>query len=223
VGEGHFDGLMNYPLRGNIFNFVNQNDSAKEYADKIEGLLKLYPMENDHAMYNLLGSHDVERLWNNLDGNLNRLKLAYLILFAFPGIPAIYYGDEIGITGGSDPDCRKVFSWQPQSWNLELREWVKKLIAMRKDLEALKRGDYQRLHEEDRCLAYLRAWGEQRVIVGVNASREIREFQLDAASLGVPDGLECSDLVDRGTCRVENGRLTLRLEPVSGSLFRISS
>jgi cyclomaltodextrinase len=215
--------LMNYPLRGNIFSFVNQNDSAKEYADKIEGLLKLYPMENVHAMYNLLGSHDVERLWNNLDGNLNRLKLAFLILFAFPGIPAIYYGDEIGITGGSDPDCRKVFSWQPQSWNLELREWVKKLIVMRKDLEALKRGDYQRLHEEDRCLAYLRAWGEQRVIVGVNASREIREFQLDAASLGVPDGLECSDLVDRGTCRVENGRLTLRLEPVSGSLFRISS
>jgi len=223
VGEGHFDGLMNYPLRGNIFGFVNQKLSAREYADKIEALLNLYPFENMQAMYNLLGSHDVDRLWNNLEGNLNRLKLAFLMLMTFPGIPAIYYGDETGISGGKDPDCRKVFSWQPESWNQELREYVKKLIATRKSLEVLKRGDYQRLHEEDRCLAYLRTYNDQRIVVGLNASREKREFNLDVTAFGLPGTLDCPDLIDNNACRLENGNLTLSLQPVSGSLFRISS
>lgn len=203
------------------FNFVNQKTSGKEAADKLQWLLTFYPVENEHAMYNLLGSHDVDRVWNMLGGDLNRLKLAYLMLFSLPGIPALYYGDEIGISGGRDPDCRKAFTWQLESWNKEMREWVKKLIVIRKGQDVLKRGDYQRLYEDDRFLAFMRVWNDQRVIVGLNASREIREFKLDMASFGIPAGMNWCDLLGNGTSRVEDGQLIIHLQPISGSLYQV--
>lgn len=223
AGESHFDGLMNYPLREAVFDFVNQKVTARESADKLHSLLSLYPIENVHAMYNLLGSHDVDRVWNMLGGDLNRLKLAYLMLFSLPGVPAVYYGDEIGISGGKDPDCRKAFTWQPESWNKELREWVKKLIAIRKSQEVLKRGDYRRLYEDDRFQAFMRVWNDQHMIVGLNASREIREFRLDMASFGIPSGTNWCDLLGNGTSRVEDGQLVIHLQPISGSLYQICS
>jgi cyclomaltodextrinase len=222
VGESHFDGLMNYPLRTMILDFVNQKSSAKDYADKLERLLTCYPAENEYAMYNLLGSHDVDRLWNSLGGDVNRIKLAYLVLFTLLGIPAVYYGDEIGLTGGKDPDCRKAFIWQTERWNHEMHDWVKKLTAIRKEQDVLKRGDYQRLHEEDRCLAFIRTNQDQRLIGIINASRDFRILHLDLAKYGITEGTSWNDLLGSDNWRVENGKLTIRQQPVSGSLLRIS-
>ncbi|MGB8253602.1 MAG: glycoside hydrolase family 13 protein, partial [Anaerolineaceae bacterium] len=222
VGEGHFDGLMNYPLREAIFSFMNQRSSAAEYASKLESLLDRYPMDNVYAMYNLSGSHDVDRLWTSMGGDIKRIKLVFLALFSFPGIPAVYYGDEIGMSGGKDPDCRKAFIWQSERWNQELREWVKKLIAVRKSQDALKKGDFQRLHEEDRFMVFMRKLHDRQIIVVQNASREIREVGLDAVRYGLRDGSVFSDLLGSETWRVENGLLTIRIQPVSGSFLTIS-
>ncbi|MGA9397337.1 MAG: glycoside hydrolase family 13 protein [Anaerolineaceae bacterium] len=222
VGEGHFDGLMNYPLREAIFSFMNQRSSAAEYASKLESLLGRYPMDNVYAMYNLSGSHDVDRLWTSMGGDIKRIKLVFLALFSFPGIPAVYYGDEIGMSGGKDPDCRKAFIWQSERWNQELREWVKKLIAVRKSQDALKKGDFQRLHEEDRFMVFMRKLHDRQIIVVQNASREIREVSLDAVRYGLGDGSVFSDLLGSETWRVENGLLTIRIQPVSGSFLTIS-
>jgi len=222
VGEGHFDGLMNYPLREVIINFMNQRSSAVEYAGKLESLLNHYPMDNVYAMYNLSGSHDVDRIWTSMGGDIKRIKLAFLALFSFPGIPAVYYGDEIGMSGGKDPDCRKAFIWQSERWNQELREWVKKLTAMHKSQDALKKGDFQRLHEEDRFMVFMRKFHDQQIIVTQNASRDIREVSLDAARYGLRDGSVLNDLLGSETWRVENGQLTIRIQPVSGSFLTVS-
>ncbi|MBN2256918.1 MAG: glycoside hydrolase family 13 protein [Anaerolineaceae bacterium] len=223
VGEGHFDGLMNYPLRSIILDFINQKITAKEYTDKLVSLLSLYPQENGFAMYNLLGSHDVDRLWNSIGGDVNRIKLAYLALFTLPGVPAVYYGDEIGLTGGKDPDCRKAFTWQPDRWNKEVHEWVKKMIAIRKTQEPLKRGDFQRLQEEDRCQAFMRSSQDQRIIGIINASRDFRELHLDMDGYGINDGTNWIDLLGNDTWRVEGGKLTVRLQPISGRLLAVVS
>jgi glycosidase len=223
VGEGHFDGLMNYPLRDGIMSFVNQRTSAAEYAGRLEFLLNNYPMDNVYAMYNLSGSHDVDRMWNSLGGDINRIRLFLLALFSFPGVPAIYYGDETGLSGGKDPDCRKVFNWQNESWNQELHEWVKKLIAVRKSQDALKKGDFQRVHEEDRLLIFRRGFHDQQVIVIQNASRDTHAVSLDAARFGLNDGSVIIDLLGNETWRVENGRLNIRIQPVSGSYLTVSA
>ncbi len=61
-GEGHFDGLMNYPLKQAILDFMNRHIDAAGFQNRVEELYRFYPAENGYAMYNLLGSHDTERI-----------------------------------------------------------------------------------------------------------------------------------------------------------------
>ncbi len=97
-------------------------------------------------MYNLLGSHDTERILTLVNGNFEQLKLIMLMQFAFIGAPAIYCGDEIGLTGGKDPECRKSFLWNEGEWNHEIREWTKSLCKARRDSKALRRGSMEFQH-----------------------------------------------------------------------------
>lgn len=146
VGEGHFDGLMNYPLKQAILDFMNRHIDAAGFQNRVEELYRFYPAENGYAMYNLLGSHDTERILTVLHGNFEQLKLIMLMQFAFIGAPAIYYGDEIGLTGGKDPECRKSFLWNEGEWNHEIREWTKSLCKARRDSKALRRGSMEFQH-----------------------------------------------------------------------------
>jgi len=73
------------------------------------------------------------------------LLLAWLFLFTYPGAPCIYYGDEIGLDGGADPECRKSFPWDETRWDHDLRDYLKKLIVLRKENPALRRGSLLRL------------------------------------------------------------------------------
>ena len=112
VGEQHFDGLMNYPIMDALAGFLATNTlDAGHFAEKVEGLLSIYPHENAYAMYLPLGTHDTERILSRMGNNLDKTRLAFLFQFAYPGAPAIYYGDEVGLVGGKDPDCRGAFLW----------------------------------------------------------------------------------------------------------------
>lgn len=223
VGNDHFDGLMNYPLREAIIDFVNQRSTATEFSNKLDWLISLYQPDNVHAMYNLTGSHDVDRIWNSLGSDIKRIKLFFMVLFSFPGIPAIYYGDEIGLSGGKDPDCRKPFEWRADRWNQELREWVKKLITIHRSLDALKRGDYRRLYNKDGILVYSRKFNDQQIIVAQNASSETREVKLNLNEQGIGNGVVLNDLLGNGSWRVDNSMLTFNLPAVSGVILRVSA
>jgi cyclomaltodextrinase len=191
VSEGHFDGLMNYPLRAAILGWLMKPGTSHsgvpiphltftDFTRQLEELVNLYPRENVFSMYNLLGSHDTERLPNLLDNDLERVKLAYTILYAYPGAVSMYYGDEIGLTGGRDPDCRGAFPWQPENWNHDLRAYIHKMIDLRKRLPALRLGDYQRvlLDAEHNCYAFARSLDTDRIIVAFNADPEAHELTL---------------------------------------------
>ena len=198
VGDHHFDGLMNYPLRDALIEFLASGFlTASEFADKIEGLLTLYPRENVYAMYLPLGSHDTERLLTLMDGILEKVKLAFAFQFAYPGAPAIYYGDEVAITGGKDPDCRKAFPWRPEERNAELHGWVQQLIALRKQHGILRRGDFKRVAVDDRhnVYAFARTLSSQAVLVAINASPARREVRVPVNGLGFRNGQELRNLL----------------------------
>ena len=85
------------------------------------------------TMLHLLGSHDTHRFLTRVGGDKQRLRTAAAIMFFYPGIPCVYYGDEIGIEGGYDPDCRRTFDWDKNHWDTETRELIKRLMKLKKE------------------------------------------------------------------------------------------
>jgi len=157
--------------------------SLAEFAAEIDRILGLYHPEVNFAQLNLLDSHDTPRFLTLARGDESALRLAILFQMTYPGAPCIYYGDEIGMEGGHDPDCRRAFPWDEAKWNHSLRDYVKQCVALRKSRPALRRGDFLPLLARDDVYAFARRLDAETMIVILNASRSPRQvaLQLDAA------------------------------------------
>ena len=119
------DGVMNYGLTKALIDYlVDGALTARQAASRLTRLFFRTTSISARMMMNLLDSHDTDRFLTLLRGDRQRLKLALCLLFFFPGMPCVYYGDEIGMTGGYDPDCRKGFIWDETAWDAELRRHV---------------------------------------------------------------------------------------------------
>ncbi len=218
VGTRHFDGLMNYPLRAAILELLaTKSLSITSFVERVEQILNIYPRENVFAMYNTLGTHDTERILTLLGNDVSLVKLAFALLFALPGAPAIYYGDEIGLDGGKDPECRKAFPWEPRSWNANLRAWVQKLITLRKKFAALRRGDYRRIltDETRQCFAFARKIGDQSVLITLNTGATYRHLRLPIGDLSWQDGEIKRDLLGGDEFIVSGDFLSLKIDAKS--------
>jgi cyclomaltodextrinase / maltogenic alpha-amylase / neopullulanase len=219
VGNEHFDGLMNYPLRDALLRLLYAGTlSTTGFADRVESLLEKYPRENAYSMYVPLGSHDTERLLTKLEGNVNKAKLAFLFQFAYPGAPAIYYGDEIGLTGGKDPECRGAFPWSKERWNSELLAWMKALVSGRKHLVALRRGDYRRIlaDVQRHCYAFARTLGDQSVLIVINAGETQRHLRLPVNELGWKDGQIVHNYLGNEEYIIAGTEVVVNLTPWTG-------
>ena len=217
VDGKHFDGLMNYPVRDALMAMLQERENASQFKARMDRLFKSYSAETLSAMYVPLDSHDTERFKTVVDGNVEKLKLAFLFQMAFPGAPAIYYGDEIGLEGGKDPDSRRAFPWKESFWNHELRTWVKTLVALRKRIPSLRRGDFHILLAEDDQFIFSRSQGKERVLVVLNTCSRARQLQVSCASLGWGEGQELNNLITKDRYAVRNGQLTLKLDPWGGA------
>src|SRR6185295_13374350 len=131
---------------------------APEFAGELDRILALYPKDHTYAQMNLLDSHDMPRFLSCVGGDRNSLKLAWLLMFTFPGAPCIYYGDEVGLDGKHDPECRKSFPWDETRWDRDLLHYAKACIALRNEQPALRRGEYKRLFAEGEVAAYIREY-----------------------------------------------------------------
>lgn len=223
VGENHFDGLMNYPFRDAVLRLLQMGTlDILHFNKRLDELQIIYPNENAHAMYLPLGSHDTERLATKLAGSIEKIRLAFLLQFTYPGAPAIYYGDEIGLLGEKDPDCRRAFPWQDSLWNQDLRAWVKKLVVLRKDHAVLRRGDFKNLcsNAQNGCCAYMRTYQDQAVLVIVNASSETRTQEIPVQLLGKKTGLTCSSLMYNHEYSIQNDLCVISLPPWSGEVIQ---
>jgi cyclomaltodextrinase len=212
----HFDGLINYPVKDALSAYLQGNENAVQFDARIDQMFKSYKPETMSAMYVPLDSHDTERFKTLVGGNIEKLKLAFLFQMAFSGAPAVYYGDEIGLEGGKDPDSRRAFPWKEAYWNQELRSWVKTLIALRKRTPSLRRGEYIRVLAMDGLYAFVRSLGEDKVLVVLNASSRVGIIDIPCSTFGWTDGRVVQNLINHEKASVIAGKLSLRLSPWSG-------
>ncbi len=177
-----FDSAMNYIFRSAVLDCAAGGHAAV-LASNLEHLREAYPPQALHAMMNLLSSHDQPRALHHLGWHDNtpdaatitqakqRLKLAVLFQMTYPGVPAIYYGDEVGVTGGDDPYNRATYPWadlggQPDE---ALRAEFKKLIALRKADAVLRQGSLQApLFADAQVLVLARRLGNTWALTATN-------------------------------------------------------
>ena len=112
--------------------------TAAEARDQLLHQLGCYDPRVVRSQLNLLGSHDTERILTIMTGDHDGVALATLLQMTLPGAPCVYYGDEIGLDGGKDPDCRRAFPWDETAWHQPTRELLRRAITLRKAHRSLR-------------------------------------------------------------------------------------
>jgi len=191
---------------------------AGAFRDHVSKLLTHYHPNSTAVMMNLLGSHDLARFLNFARGDASALRLATLFQMTFPGAPSIYYGDEVGLAGGHDPDNRRAFRWdRPETWDTTLLHDVQKMIALRNLRPSLRRGSFTFLYAEGDVAAYLRRLGDESVVVAFNTGRQTRRVDVPVP---LPDGIVLEEAWEKDAVKVEAGALRgVALAPRSGRVF----
>ena len=196
--------------------------TAAEFGDRIEYLLGLYQPEINYVQLNLLDSHDTARFLTVAGGDEAALRLAYFFLFTYIGAPCIYYGDEIGIDGGPDPECRKSFNWDEKTWNHGLRSYLKELAQLRKAEVALRRGTYQRVYSDADVLVYLRKHEKDTLLVVMNTSDNEQHPVIDMANFGV-DHAGLKGLFGSTSATVKDSKITdLSINAKTGLVLKVN-
>jgi glycosidase len=176
-----FDAVMNYVWRDLCRDyFAYEQIPTDAFARAIEILLRRYPNEATLAQLNLFGSHDTARFLTEVGGDVRKLFAPILFQMTFPGAPCIYYGDEIGLRGGKDPQCRGCFPWQQDLWNQPLHIWVRRCIAIRHAHAALRTGEYHTLlaQNEPPLYAFVRWNNEEQLVVVLNPGEQSATWKL---------------------------------------------
>lgn len=184
-----FDAVMNYRFRKACLDFfVNRTISPSQFDAALATTRNSYPDEVNYALQNLLGSHDTERLLTLCNNDKARMKLAWLFQMTYVGAPMVYYGDEVGMTGGKDPGSRGTMIWDENKQDNDLLATMKELIRIRTDNVALRRGLFSSLMIDDKrnLFAFVRQFNEQTAIVLINNGTEAidmdgRELMKDGA------------------------------------------
>ena len=226
-----FDSTMNYIFRNTVLDYA-AGGKARSLYHNIEHMREAYPPQTFYALMNLLSSHDQARALHQFGWHADttdartiaearqRLKLAALFQMTFPGAPTIYYGDEVGVTGGDDPYNRATYPWADQGGkpDADMLATFKQLTGLRNQHAVLRRGTIDApLHLDDHSIVLLRQLGNSVAITATNNSTSAQ-----TVTLQLPTALRVDRFTDAlgGPLVVaSNGRLTLTLPPLFGAVL----
>ena len=234
VAGDTFDALMNYPLTEALLSFTaarqldleviaTQHEyrdfvrpmEGRQFLERLEHLVSMYRPQNVSALLNLLGSHDTARYRTVAGGDVASYRLALLTIMTLPGAPCIYYGDEIGMEGRHDPDCRRAFPWDESRWDRGLLAYSRAVVALRNAHPVLRRGDFSALTANDDAVAYGRS-GHGAAVVALNAgdapARLDFEFPRPLDPVTLPG-------VEPPSVDVDHGRVAVTVAPRSGAVL----
>lgn len=236
------DSVMNYPLRNALIDMALCRIDSQVFDRRIMSLKENYPTPAYLSLLNITSSHDVERIVTLMGGAATRYevtrdeqagfrltgeelkvarertKLIMGMVMTMPGVPCIFYGDELGVQGYGDPFCRSCFPWDDMDGvdpMGEMRGWVKSLIGLRKSSDALSVGDMESVYKSDYAYGYLRSDNGERYIAVVNCGGEPYHMRLDTARYGITKmDLTCATYTDvLAEHRSEDGIFIVKMPP----------
>ncbi len=177
-------------------------------AEQWRAFIAAIPWQIASQQFNLLGSHDTQRIQTVVGEDETLARIAAALLFTFPGTPSVYYGDEIGMSGGSDPDCRRCMIWDEREWNTERMAFYQQCIRLRRSSPALREGGFQILYAESETLAFMReAPGERLIVIARRTPDSLKALPVRHG--GLPDGLVLQEVFSGAETVVAQGMLVL--------------
>lgn len=164
-----FDSTMNYDFRKNCRDFFGRETiNAAEFNARINRMNYRYPTGILQGQLNLLDSHDVNRFFSYCQNDIRRLRLAVIFLFTAAGVPCVFYGDELGMSGSREETLRGAMPWSAPPY--DERTFFRELASLRKETEALIYGDYRALLMNEAGLyVFSRSFKGCTVTVALNA------------------------------------------------------
>lgn len=238
-----FDGVMNYPVRRALIQFLASNrlvtgapppDDRLDAAGFLAALGRVRTWGPDWAMpamLNPLSTHDVPRFLTAMGEDVRRWRLGLLFLMTYEGIPLIYYGDEVGLQGGYDPDSRRPMIWDPEQQNADMLATTRQLTALRRQIPALRASGFRPLAtQHPQVAAFVRgdarddASGEAALVV-INAYDAPVHLRLALRGTAPallprwPEAATAHDLLGGAHFTLTGGTLDLRLPALDAAII----
>ena len=214
LGGDQWDASMNYPFRHAVLNWVGKgNGSASKFVQNLMDVHGLYVPQVSRNQLNLLSSHDTARFRTESGGNRELQKLAAVVQFTWPGAPSIYYGEEIGMEGGADPENRRPMRWDLAKPQNDMLMHYRKLIHARTRASILSAGDPVVLPCDDQAklAAYGRKLGSEFAFVVLNRSDQAVNQTMKLAPRGTYQDL----LTGKTILADAKGNVQVHLQPLS--------
>lgn len=190
------DGFMNYPVRELLLDFfARQAITADKFQEELTSYDVLYMKEINENLFNLLGSHDTPRFLTECKEDTDKLKLSIAFQYTYIGLPYIYYGDEVGMTGATDPYCRGCMIWEEEKQNKDLLSFYKKMNSIRKTEKTLVHGEYINLYSENALLVYKRVLDDEEILVILNNDENSSTLALDGLQGIYVDLIEDKEII----------------------------
>jgi glycosidase len=192
----------------------------------------LYP--HPDSLVPFVGVHDMLRFMSEKGATVEGLKLAQTFVMTTRGTPLLYYGDELAMPGGGDPDNRRdfpggfpddernAFVWSGRTpTERDVFDRLKRLAQLRQEFPALRRGSLIQLYDEEQQTAYARVLGSEAVVIAINNDTKPASFEFDVTAAGLPEGAKLFDEfnVAKGLTKVTNGRARVTLPARSAAMI----
>lgn len=201
---GEYDSVMNYLFLDNTKKLLLEKDSkVSDFNNEINFLRGRMHTRVMPLLWNLIGSHDTPRFFTLADNNPTLIKQAFALQMTLPGMPMIYYGDEVGMEGAGDPDCRRGMLWDKDKQNSDIFNFYKKWINIHKKYSALKNGSFKTVYVDDekRIYVFLRKNNNEELLIAFNFSENDCNLDILKGKKALEE-FENNSLLKANTCKI---------------------
>lgn len=215
------DGFVDFPQNEHLrTTFSKPNQSLGWLFSSIERNKAFY--KRPELLGNFMDNHDMTRftreILQNKQNPETRWKLALTYLYTAPGIPIIYYGSEIALDGGKDPDNRKMMKFNEDT---EIIDYLTKLGQLREKYVSLSRGDLDLLHEVGGMAVYKRTYKDETVIVAINNTTDVQTVTVEIKDL--PKNKQFKGQLHESSVKERHGEYTFVVEAEQAEIYAITN